>query len=175
VKRLKVEDLKADMIVEELMCAGPIGSGKVTPMRWQRARVTAIVKRKSKAYPHGHVKIDVLHDGGGVECHNEIGLHEINKYLRQSEEPQIVKVDLLNASPHTFCETLRLAAAIGVTDAMVPNASDRRDHDLAALLCEAERYRYEHVRMLHEAYESGRMFVALRGQPTNMWWAEGKK
>lgn len=84
-------------------------------------------------------------------------------------EAKIPKVDLLNASPHQFCETLRLAASIGVTDAIASNAA-RSAHDLAALLCEREKYRYEHVNMLHEAYESGQMFMELRGQPTNMTW-----
>lgn len=79
----------------------------------------------------------------------------------------INKIDLLNASPLGFCETLFLAARIGVTDAMMANPS-RSDHELAALLCQPEKYRYEHVRMLHEAYESGLMFMELRGQPTNM-------
>lgn len=80
-----------------------------------------------------------------------------------------IKVDLLNASPHQFCETLRLAASIGVTDA-IASLPSRSDHELAALLCQPEKYRYEHVRMLHEAYESGLMFMELRGQPTNMKW-----
>lgn len=84
-------------------------------------------------------------------------------------EAKIVKVDLLNASPHQFCETLRLAASIGVTDSMA-NVEARSAHDLAALLCVRGKYRYEHVNMLHEAYESGQMFMALRGQPTNMTW-----
>lgn len=81
----------------------------------------------------------------------------------------IKKVDLLNASPQLFCETLFLAAKLGVGDAMASLPS-RSDHELAALLCEREKYRYEHVRMLHEAYESGHMFMELRGQPTNMTW-----
>ena len=79
---MKIADLKVGMIVEEQVCAGPIGSGKVTPMCWQRARVTAIVKRKSKSYPHGHVKVDVLRDGGDVEVHDEIPIEEIARYLR---------------------------------------------------------------------------------------------
>jgi len=86
-------------------------------------------------------------------------------------EAKIVKVDLLNASPSQFCETLRLAASIGVTDAMA-NITARSAHDLAAMLCEREKYRYEHVNMLHEAYESGQMFMELHGQPTNMTWSE---
>jgi hypothetical protein len=85
-------------------------------------------------------------------------LNHLNGHLR---------VDLLNASPQLFCETLFLAAKIGVTDAMT-GAPSRGDHALAALLCEREKYRYEHVRMLHEAYESGQMFMELHGQPTNL-------
>ncbi len=81
----------------------------------------------------------------------------------------INKVDLLNASAQLFCETLFLAAKIGVTDAMAKLPS-RSDHELAELLCVREKYRYEHVRMLHEAYESGHTFMELQGQPTNMTW-----
>lgn len=84
-------------------------------------------------------------------------------------EAAITKVDLLNASPQLFCETLFLAAKLGVSEALAKLPS-RSDHDLAALLCEREKYRYEHVRMLHEAYESGHMFMELYGQPTNMTW-----
>lgn len=87
--------------------------------------------------------------------------------------PNYKRVDLLNASPHAFCDVLRLAASLGVSDAMM-DAEPRGDHALAALLCVRGKYRYEHVRMLHEAYESGRMFVELRGEPTNMTWATEK-
>lgn len=97
-----------------------------------------------------------------------------NKQRRKAEEAALAetnykKVDLLNCSPHQFCETLRLAASIGVTDAMA-NIEARSAHDLAALLCEREKYRYEHVNMLHEAYESGQMFMVSRGLPTDMRW-----
>lgn len=159
MKRLKAEDIKRGMLVEERMANGT----------WARARVVAVMKRKTQSYPHGRVVLDVLRDGGGVECRDEVGLHEVGKYLRPSAESTIPKVDLLNASPHAFCETLALAAKIGVTDAMT-KAEPRGDHALAELLCEPQRYRYEHVRMLHEAYESGLMFMELRGQPTNMTW-----
>jgi len=96
-------------------------------------------------------------------------LHKTAREAAKETEAKIIKVDLLNGSPHQFCETLRLAASIGVTDAMM-GTETRSDHDLAALLCEHGKYRYEHVRMLHEAYESGQMFMALRGQPTDMTW-----
>jgi hypothetical protein len=94
------------------------------------------------------------------------------KKATEALDAAITKVDLLNASPQLFCETLFLAAKLGVGDAMANRAS-RSDHDLAALLCERGKYRYEHVRMLHEAYESGHMFMELRGQPTNMTFADG--
>jgi len=91
------------------------------------------------------------------------------KAITKSLGDAITKIDLLNASPHGFCETLFLAARLGVTEAMA-KMSSRSDHDLAALLCLREKYRYEHMRMLHEAYESGRVFMELHGQPTNMTW-----
>jgi hypothetical protein len=86
----------------------------------------------------------------------------------KTTEPVIPKVDLLNASAQLFCETLFLAAKIGVTDAMQKVTRD--DHALATLLCKPKCYRYEHVCMLHEAYEAGQTFMELQGQPTNMKW-----
>jgi len=175
MKFVDPEKLAVDTRVLVLMCDGPIGSGKITPTRWQTARITAVIRRKSKVHPHGHIKVDVLTERGGLACRDEIGLHELRKYVRQSNafqglpKPVIPKVDLLNASAQLFCETLFLAAKIGVTDAMAKLPS-RGDHDLAALLCVREKYRYEHVRMLHEAYESGHTFMELQGQPTNMTW-----
>jgi hypothetical protein len=89
--------------------------------------------------------------------------------MPKTKQPKIVKVDLINASAQLFCETLFLASKIGVTDAIAKNIP-RGDHALAALLCVRGKYRYEHVRMLYEAYESGQMFMELQGQPTNMRW-----
>jgi hypothetical protein len=171
--KLTVEQLYPGMLVEEKMGRG----------NWQLAKIVRVVKRASKFYPRGHVKVDVIrvtgpgHHDWRVECHDEVPLDKLSRYLRtpqahleQPSLPNYQRVDLLNASPHTFCDTLRLAASLGVTDAMVEANDVRSDHELAALLCEVGRYRYEHVRMLHEAYESGRMFVELRGQGTNMSW-----
>ena len=156
--RLKVDDLKRGMIVEERMANGT----------WARARVIAIMKRKTQAFPNGRIVLDVLRSNDVPECRDEIDLLEVGRYLRPVIDG-IPKVDLINASPHTFCETLRLAASIGAGDATM-GFEPRGAHDLAALLCEQGKYRYEHVNMLHEAYESGQMFMELRGQPTNMTW-----
>jgi hypothetical protein len=176
--KLTTEQLYPGMLVEEKMMRG----------EWQLARVVRVIKRASKFHPHGHVKVDVLKLASTgtycmdwhVECHDEVGLHHLSKYLRlpqahleQPSLPNYARIDLINASPHAFCDVLRLAAALGTTDAMVEANDVRSDHELAALLCVQGRYRYEHVRMLHEAYESGRMFVELRGEPTNMKHGKG--
>jgi len=79
---MKLADLYIGAIVEELMCDGPIGSGKVTPMVWQRARVTAIVKRKSQFYPLGHVKVSVLRADGSIAVRDEVPIDQLAKYLR---------------------------------------------------------------------------------------------
>lgn len=109
---MKVVDLKVDMIVETLMCVGRIASDvKNVKTRWQRARVTAIVKRKSQFHPHGHVKIDVLKwFGGGVEVSDEIGLHELDKYLRLPIKYVAVEPPPMDPIPDPFA-TVRDAVA----------------------------------------------------------------
>ena len=69
---IRPEDLEKGALVEMKMMRG----------EYQLSRVRAVVKRKTKAHPNGHVKIDVLKPGGGIECHDEVGFQELNKYLR---------------------------------------------------------------------------------------------
>lgn len=175
VKRLKAEDLKRGMLVEEYMADGT----------WRPARIVSITKRKTQFCPNGRVVIDVLRGQGAAavaELRDEIDLHEVGKYLRLPNGPEIPRVDLLNASPQTFCETLSLAAKIGTTDAMVGN-DKREEYELAELLCVSKHYLYEHVRALYEAYESGLLFIETRGKkppwsltpkstPTDTGWRE---
>lgn len=175
--KLTVEQLYPGMLVEEKMMRG----------EWQLARVVRVIKRATKMHPHGRVVVDVLKLASTgtyctdwrVECTDEVGLERLSKYLRLPQAhlerpslPNYERVDLLNASPDTFCNVLRLAAALGTTHAMIEHNDVLSDHELAELLCVRGRYRYEHVRMLHEAYESGQMFVELRGEPTNMTWGK---
>jgi hypothetical protein len=168
---LTVEQLRPGMLVEE----------KVRRGEWQLARVVRVIKRATKTYPHGRVAVDllVLVRAGArhTEYRHEVPLDKLAKYLRTPQAhlerpslPNYERVDLLNASAHTFCEMLRLAASLGTTHAMVEANDVYSDHELAALLCIRGRYRYEHVRMLHEAYESGRLFVELQGRGTNLRW-----
>lgn len=116
---------------------------------------------------------DTFHDStrllSGAKRRAEQHAAAEEKKATQALDTAIIKVDLLNASPQMFIETMTLAVKLGVTDAMLKH-TPRGDHALAALLCEREKYRFEHVRMLHEAYESGHMFMDLHGQPTNMRW-----
>lgn len=117
---------------------------------------------------------DSFHDStrllAGAKRRAEAHAADEAKKAAKARAAAITKVDLINASPQLFCETLFLAAKIGVTDAIAKMRS-RSDHALATLLCKRGKYRYEHVRMLHEAYESGQMFMELRGQPTNLTWS----
>lgn len=69
---IRPEDLEKGTLVEMKMANG----------EYRLSRVTAVVKRKTKFEPYGHVKIDVLRPGGGVECSDEVGFKELNKYLR---------------------------------------------------------------------------------------------
>jgi hypothetical protein len=71
------------------------------------------------------------------------------------------RVDLINCSPHQWCEVLALAAKIGVTDAMVGN-KERSRKDLAALL--ATDHRVGHARALKSAYSAGRFHVDVMGK-----------
>lgn len=148
IKRLKPTDVKIDMVVEEYMADGT----------WKEGRIARITKRKTKEFPNGRVDV-ILLDG----THDEIGLDEVGKYLRVPNGPTFPRVDLLNASPQVFCETLFLAAKLGVTDAMMNN-DKREEYELAELLCVSKHYLYEHVRALYEAYESGMLFMELRGK-----------
>lgn len=117
---MTVDDLKVDMIVETLMCVGRIASDVKTKTRWQRARVTAIVKRKSKDHPHGHIKIDVLKwFGGGVEVSDEIGLHELNKYVRLPIKYVAAEPPPMDLSTFDPFATIREAIATAWLDEIV--------------------------------------------------------
>lgn len=65
------------------LCVGLILEVLMADSSWRSARVTAIRARSSKTWPHGHVKVHVLGPGG---AYDEIGLHELSKYLREPAE-----------------------------------------------------------------------------------------
>lgn len=71
------------------------------------------------------------------------------------------RVDLINCSPHQWCEVLALAAKIGVTDAMVEN-KPRSRNELAGML--ATEHRVGHARALKSAYSAGRFHVEVMGK-----------
>jgi hypothetical protein len=71
-------------------------------------------------------------------------------------------VDLVNCSPHQFCEVLALAAKIGVTDAMTAR-KPRTAKQLTEMLCLA--HRVGHARALKQAYSAGRFHVGMMGKP----------
>jgi len=71
------------------------------------------------------------------------------------------RVDLVNCSPHQWCEVLALAAKIGVTDAMMARRPRTRNQ-LAAMLATA--HRVGHARALKSAYSAGRFHVDVMGK-----------
>lgn len=83
--------------------------------------------------------------------------------IKQNAQVNIVfkRADLINCSPHDWCEQLTLAARIGITDAMVGN-KPRSRAELVALL--ATQYRNGHARALKQAYSAGRFHVDVMGK-----------
>jgi hypothetical protein len=84
-----------------------------------------------------------------------------NGPFRLDEHTSYKRVDLVNCSPHQFCEVLALAAKIGVTDAMTERKSRTRN-ELAVML--ATEHRVGHARALKAAYSAGRFHVEMMGK-----------
>jgi len=87
----------------------------------------------------------------------------INRPFRLDDGTTFKRVNLVNASAHQFCETLRLAASIGASDVMI-NHEPRTTKMLVSLLC--TEHRVGHARVLKQAYSAGRFHVEMMEQQT---------
>jgi hypothetical protein len=110
----------------------------------------------------GRNSCQVSIDGLGLLQYTSGGPFTIDEI--SSNEPKSItfkRVDLVNCSPHEWCEQLNMAAKIGVTDAMIGN-KPRSRNELVALL--ATQYRNGHARALKAAYSAGRFHVDVMGK-----------
>lgn len=159
-KKVTYDEISKGDLVEVSMADGT----------WCRAKITRKTRRASRFYPNGAVHIMLLPSPGQSSAYDAIGVKQLAKYVRVEVPdapslPNYTRVDLLNASPQQFCETLFLASKIGVTDGFSDRDELRSEFELVQLLCEPNKYYYEHMRALHEAYESGALYVELMNKP----------